>query len=1178
MKSIRCFGRKLLVACLLLCPVSRAGAQFIVTNIAWAKRDLDNNYFPDDPTNNYRIRGRVTSPNFSTNLTELYLQDTNDQVGILVASTAFLVDTNVFKPGVEAQVTDRIDQTNGMRCIRPLLSGRLIVTDPAIAHPPPVGATIAALLAAAESNEARLVVISNVLGGAAWPAWGSSASLSVTDATGTLTLRIDSDTDLDGQLPPTNAFDVIGIFSQFDTSETLPNSGYQVLPRYYTDLVQYGGPQPPLVTVINSNAFYSVGPGATLNVTVVGQDRNAGDPLALSAPVAPAGSTFTDLGSRVGEFSWTPAPGDVGTTNPVVFEATDGTSTGSVSISIYVLSETEANILLNEIHWDPHPVEGDANCDGAVDTTRDEFVEIVNNNTGAVDVTGWVLRLGSNALFTFPATSLTGRTAVVVFGGGTPAGYFGNAQVFAPATNWPGLANSPGDRAVNLLSSYGAGIFSYNYGAFGTPDQSVTRNPDLTGGYALHLDVNPAKRYSPGTFANGKAFPGSGITNTAPQIVPVADTFVQVGDVRTIPVSASDPETNSIRLTISNAPPTATFVSNGYGTATFIYTGAVADAGVTFNLAIHASDGDAAAIESFTLYVVSPTYSGLLINEFLPDPNADGTNIHVDANNDGVKDSAQDEFVEIVNGTGADLDIGGCMIRDGAQLRHVFGSQVVKQGGAIVVFGGGSLVNFSNPPAQVASTGALGLNNDVDTISLYSPATNLIDQASYSIQLNAASWTRNPDFTGEFTNHYEATGGVPASPGRKVTGAAFLTNQPPAILPIGNRSVQVSNLLSFVVRAVESDGDAVSLTNLTVLPANAVFHPTNGAGAAAGTFLFTPDASQAGNVYTTRFYAADKDGADTNTITITVTGGGGGGDCGVILSEYVEGTSNNKALEIYNGTASAISLAADQYVLMLYNNGSNTPTYTIALTGTVASGDAYVIVNSAGAEPALLALADELGTLFYNGDDAVVLRSGGTNGPVVDSMGQVGFDPGEYWGTTNNKMKDMTLRRKASVVQGDTNPGDAYTPETEWDAFPVDTFTDLGLHTMNCTSGPADTDGDGMQDWWEELHFGGPTNATAGAHSDNDSIPDGDEYVMDTIPTNSESFLEVTSISNLAGRAVSFPSSTGRLYGVQESANPLSGGSWSNLGAEAFGAGGPMTVGDTNDAVSRAYRVRVRLP
>jgi predicted extracellular nuclease len=65
---------------------------------------------------------------------------------------------------------------------------------------------------------------------------------------------------------------------------------------------------------------------------------------------------------------------------------------------------------------------------------------------------------------------------------------------------------------------------------------------------------------------------------------------------------------------------------------------------------------------------------------------------------------------------------------------------------------------------------------------------------------------------------------------------------------------------------------------------------------------------------------------------------------------------------------------------------------------------------------------------------------------VIDSIGQIGVDPGTEWGTGLTSTADNTLRRKASVEAGDPNTGDAFDPAVEWDGFATDTFDGLGAH------------------------------------------------------------------------------------------------------------------------------------
>ncbi|MGH9362903.1 MAG: hypothetical protein ACRD2T_13395, partial [Thermoanaerobaculia bacterium] len=125
-----------------------------------------------------------------------------------------------------------------------------------------------------------------------------------------------------------------------------------------------------------------------------------------------------------------------------------------------------------------------------------------------------------------------------------------------------------------------------------------------------------------------------------------------------------------------------------------------------------------------------------------------------------------------------------------------------------------------------------------------------------------------------------------------------------------------------------------------------------------------------------------------------------------------------------------------------FNGG--TSTRTIALTGTVASGDVYVIAPPS-ASSAILAVADQVDTsnTWFNGDDAVALRKMGVN---VDVIGQIGFDPGFEWGTGLTSTMDNTLRRKTTVTGGDTNGSDPFNPAAEWNGFSVDTFNGLGCY------------------------------------------------------------------------------------------------------------------------------------
>lgn len=173
----------------------------------------------------------------------------------------------------------------------------------------------------------------------------------------------------------------------------------------------------------------------------------------------------------------------------------------------------------------------------------------------------------------------------------------------------------------------------------------------------------------------------------------------------------------------------------------------------------------------------------------------------------------------------------------------------------------------------------------------------------------------------------------------------------------------------------------------------------------------------------------------------------------LFFSEYIEGSSNNKALEIYNGTGAAVDLAAGGYVVQMYFNGNTTVGTTINLSGSVAPGDVFVLAH-ASANATILSQADQTSSAnFYNGDDAIVLRKGGASGGIVDAIGQVGVDPGTQWGSGDASTADNTLRRKATVSEGDSNAGDAFDPPVQWDGYATDVFDGLGSYAGGSGSG-----------------------------------------------------------------------------------------------------------------------------
>ncbi|MFM5090361.1 ExeM/NucH family extracellular endonuclease [Aeromonas caviae] len=162
----------------------------------------------------------------------------------------------------------------------------------------------------------------------------------------------------------------------------------------------------------------------------------------------------------------------------------------------------------------------------------------------------------------------------------------------------------------------------------------------------------------------------------------------------------------------------------------------------------------------------------------------------------------------------------------------------------------------------------------------------------------------------------------------------------------------------------------------------------------------------------------------------------------LLITEYLEGSGNNKAVELSNLGSDAVDLS--QYRLALYANGkpiSESPTNSLALQGTLAPGATLVLANPSANAEILAKTTQTSGNLVFNGDDALVLYRGSE---IIDSVGQVGVDPGTAWVSGSVSTLDMTLRRKATVTMGRTDATSPFDPAQEYVAAPKDDASGLG--------------------------------------------------------------------------------------------------------------------------------------
>ena len=188
--------------------------------------------------------------------------------------------------------------------------------------------------------------------------------------------------------------------------------------------------------------------------------------------------------------------------------------------------------------------------------------------------------------------------------------------------------------------------------------------------------------------------------------------------------------------------------------------------------------------------------------------------------------------------------------------------------------------------------------------------------------------------------------------------------------------------------------------------------------------------------------------------------GNGGSDnqtVNLFFSEYAEGSSNNKYVEIYNPSSTTVNL--NNYQIKGTNNGTawgDNGERELALGGTLAANSVYIICTDA-ADPAIIAKADLAlpyeSPVHYNGNDAIAIfgiDGSGNFTVIMDVIGVQSSDPGPAgWNVAGvtGATKDHTLVRKSSISKGNTNwenSAGTSASNSEWEVKDIDDWTSLG--------------------------------------------------------------------------------------------------------------------------------------
>lgn len=232
-------------------------------------------------------------------------------------------------------------------------------------------------------------------------------------------------------------------------------------------------------------------------------------------------------------------------------------------------------------------------------------------------------------------------------------------------------------------------------------------------------------------------------------------------------------------------------------------------------------------------------------------------------------------------------------------------------------------------------------------------------------------------------------------------------------------------------------------------------------------------------------------------IATAITGIISAQDCSdLFISEYVEGSGNNKAIELYNPTDQAIDMSS--YYLVRYRNGGFVPN-KVQLSGSIEAKGTYVFAldkrdpNGTGFEQPIDVELEEKADAFlcpvysvnpmmyFNGNDAVTLEK--VTGETVDVFGMIGppmLEDDNGWTNINDTTiswnnggvqqeytiqnyivgplfwlswtENNTLIRKASVKQGVKENPDVFMVHMEYDSLPENTFSNLGIHECDCAA------------------------------------------------------------------------------------------------------------------------------
>ena len=343
---------------------------------------------------------------------------------------------------------------------------------------------------------------------------------------------------------------------------------------------------------------------------------------------------------------------------------------------------------------------------------------------------------------------------------------------------------------------------------------------------------------------------------------------------------------------------------------------------------------------------------------------------------------------------------------------------------AAPVISSGNTYSVAENTTAIGSVAASDADGDTLSYFLSGDDLSLITLTGTTLSFNAA-----PDFEApadaNSDNVYKVTvivsDGV-AKDAKDLEISVTNVNEGPQIIANASYSV-AENSTAVGVITVSDAGDSTVTFSLSGADSALM---TIGESSGVLAFASAPDyenPADAGADNTYNVTVGASDGTITNTVDVAVVvtdiASECPGACDLFFSEYAEGSSNNKYLEIANFTGAEVALSG--YSLPSTSNAPTTPGEyeywngdVFGANDVVADGDVYVVCHGS-ADQSILDECDATTNFLSNGDDGRKLVKGTEESfTVVDVLGDFQADPGSGWDVcgVSNGTKDHTLVKK----------------------------------------------------------------------------------------------------------------------------------------------------------------------